>query len=264
MDKNFSWFLGTLLSDGSITKPTYRKKGDETHIQYCIHIKDVEMLHKIKTILKTEANIKEYPNYKSPQCKIRIYDRKDITKKYASIKEEIPEDIKGFERHFIRGIVDGDGCMNYRKNRDSFRINIINEKENIVDWCSKTISYELKIKYKKPKFKEKDNIYIIEYEGRIANLISWWLYHGNIQNCCLERKYKYYKKYILNNEDVHGDDELLTAVKAKKADFKNISPNINASKTLEWCHMLQKQLSFNTIPVFHNKGKTKYYELYIP
>lgn len=234
MSKEMAWFLGTLLSDGSITIPAYRNKGDETHIQYCIHNKDIEVLYKIKSILRTTAKVHEYPDYKSPQAKIRIYDRKDITSKYHNIKSEIPKDILNYERHFIRGIVDGDGCMHYRQNRNSFKINIINEKKNIIEWCSNVISNSLLIPYKEPKFKKKDNIYIIEYEGRIANLIAWWLYHGDISNCRLERKYEYYKHYVLN-DFIPSDynNELLLACKFSYINNKHISPNINANKTLE-------------------------------
>ena len=265
MNEEFAWFLGTLLSDGSITIPKYRSKGDETHIQYCIHIKDVECLHKIKEILGTSAIVHEYPNYKSPQCRLRVYDRKDITTQYANIKSEIPSDIQGYERHFIRGIVDGDGCLNYRPSRDTFRINIINEKLNIVQWCAQAITDNLGIPYKEPKHVEYDHIYKIEYEGRVGCLIAWWLYHGDIDNCVLKRKYDYYKHYVLHDIDsIDNDETLLEAVKCIYINENHISPNINASKTLEWCHYIQRQLSFNTVPVFHNKGKIKYYELYIP
>lgn len=261
MNKEFAWFLGTLLSDGSITRPTC----DTTHIQYCIHVKDVECLYKIKEILGTSAKVHEYPHYKSPQCKIRVYDRKDIIENYNNIKSEIPSDIVGYERHFIRGIVDGDGCLNYRPSRDSFRINIINEKLNIVQWCSQMIYEYLDIPYKEPKHVEYDHIYRIEYEGRVARLIAWWLYHGDIEKCVLKRKHEYYKHYVLrDNDSLDNDVTLLEATMCTYIDDNNITTNMPSYKTLEWCHRIQRQLSFNTVPVFHNKGKTKYYHLYIP
>lgn len=267
MNKQFAWFLGTLLSDGSITRPTFRGKGNEDHIQYCIHNKDIEMLYKIKTIINTNAKVHEYPNYKSPQCKIRAYDRKDIIKDYSDIKTKIPDNIIGFERHFIRGIVDGDGCLYHRKNRyQSNVINLINEEYDIMKWYSETISKSLLIPYKEPTYRERDHIYIVSYEGRIANLIIWWLYHGEISDCVLKRKYDLYKEYVLeSNEDILDyNKSLLIATKAQHISHNHISPNIQSDKTLDWCHRLQKYLSFNTVPVFHNKGKTKYYELYIP
>jgi hypothetical protein len=222
------------------------------------------MLVKIKDILQTGANIRQYPNYISPQCQICIYDRKDIIDKYDNIKTSIPIDINGYERHLIRGIVDGDGCLSYRQKRNSFRFNIINQEKSIVEWCSQTISSNLNINYKEPKFKLQDNIYIIEWEGRIAQLIIWWLYHGNIEHMVLNRKHLFYKEKILQNKRFNDEEEeFLFAIGAKKQE-NTILPQIQASSTLVWCHIIQKQLQYKTQPIFSNKGQTKYYYLYIP
>ena len=129
MNKEFAWFLGWLLTDGSITRPTYRGKGDESHIQFCLHVCDEEVLYKIKTVLQTRANVKTYPTYQSQQCKLRVYDRKDIVNDYADIKKHIPKDIEGYERHFIRGLVEGDGCLHYRESRKTIRINFLNQEK---------------------------------------------------------------------------------------------------------------------------------------
>jgi len=171
--------------------------------------------------------------------------------------------IKGNERHFIRGILDIKGSLSYRSGRNSLRVSINNESFDIVDWCSKTICKELKLEYKLPKYKEKDHIYIIEWEGRVANLIAWWLYHGSMEKCCLQRKYNYYKQYVLNNRDLTGEEELFYAISATKEDNR-ILPNINASLTLKWCHIIQALVKYNTVPIFKNKGKTKYYFLHVP
>lgn len=261
MNKEFAWFLGMLVSDGSIVRPTNRGKGDEKRITFCIKNTDKPVLYKIKAILNTGANVREYPNYKSPQAQINIYDRKDIMNDYDDIKTVVP-DIDGYERHFIRGICDGDGCLNYRVNRNSFRINFINEHYEIVKWISNTLSDNLLIEYKEPKFKECDNLYIIEWEGKIARLIAWYLYHGSIDNCCLDRKKDYYKKYVLDDNDVSGNDEI---VKALNLDILNdtMCMNVNASKTLNWCHIVKNIINLNVTPVPQNKGKTKYYALHI-
>lgn len=263
MDKNMAWFLGTLLSDGSITIPKYRKKGDETHIQYCIHIKDVECLYKIKDILQTKAVVHEYPQYKSPQCKIRIYDKKDIIEKYKDIKTVIPKDIAGYERHFIRGVVDGDGCIYHRDRYDSITIQIINQNKNIIEWISSTIETIVGIQYKPPRYIEKDHIYEYRIEGKVGRLLAWWLYHGDISECSLKRKHDIYTSKILKAIYTGDNDkDLITAVKASVVN-ENITPNVQSYHTLKWCHLLQKNLVINTTPVCYNKGKTKYYQLYI-
>lgn len=262
MTNEFAWFLGWLLSDGSITVPKYKKKGDETHLQFCIHHKDREILDKIKTILNTRAKVHVYPHCKSPQSKLRIYDRKDIVKNYANIKTEIPVDIAGFERHFMRGLVDGDGCLHQRKNRDSFQIQFINAEENIVEWFSKTLHEKVFVPYKKPSFKKKDNLYYISWEGRFARIIAWYLYHGNIEHMSLQRKLDYYHQHVLNNTVQKNEKDLLAAAKCNLTDNK-IHMNVPKTQSLEWCHIIQNLYPYNTTPVPLNKGQGKYYALHI-
>ena len=265
MDKNLAWLLGYLLSDGSIATPKYRKKGDETHLSFICKYSDRDILEKVKRILQTRAEIKDYPNYKSPCSKLRVYDRKDIIEKYKNIKSEIPEDIKGFERHFIRGLFDGDGTLSLRKSRSSFRIGFIDEKENITQWVSDTITKTLMLDYKKCRFIPQSNVFEVMWEGTIARLIAYWLYHGDIENCCLKRKLEKYRKDVLSDEVFsNNSEEILFASNAYIDNNNEIAFKTTSTKTLPWCKRLQKILPFNTIPVFHNKGKRKYYHLYIP
>lgn len=265
MDKNLAWLLGYLLSDGCINRPSYRKKGNETHLEFICKYSDREILYKVKAILNTKAKVNDYPEYQSPQSKIRIYDRKDIIEKYPDIKSEIPKDIKGFERHFIRGLFDGDGTLNTRKNRGTFRIGFIDEKENITQWVSDTITSTLKLDYKKCRWVPQNNVYEVLWEGNIANLIAFWLYHGDIENCCLQRKLEKYKSDVLNNKTFDSlDEEMLYAAKAYINQDNEIAFNVPRLQTLKWCHRVQNLLSYNTTPVFHNKGRRKYYHLHIP
>jgi hypothetical protein len=265
LNEDFAWFLGYLASDGSIIRPTYRKKGDERHIGFTIHHKDKEVLQLVKKITSTNATVKEYPSYKSPQAQLNIYDRMDIIEKYGDvIKKNAPEDIEGFERHYIRGLIDGDGCLNYRENRNSFRINLTNNSFEIVNWVANTLSQKLGIEKKDPRFKSRENLYIIEWEGKVAKLIAWYLYHGEIANCALERKLLYYKKYVTNKGNLKGFFEAL----ALNMNGQNISPATSYKDSLKWCKILQRcLLSFfgiRTTPITVNKGTKKYYELYVP
>lgn len=266
MNQEKAWLLGYLLSDGSIVRPTYRGKGDETHLTFICKYDDRKILEKVKNILQTNARIKDYPDYKSPQSKIDIYDQKDFIKKYNNIKTEIPEeDIFGYERHFIRGLFDGDGCIYYRENRDTLIMNFINEYENITQWVIDTISEKLNIPSKKCRYVEKDHIWVVAWEGNIARLIAYWLYSGNIKSCCLDRKRNKYLEVVLNNNHFDNkDDELLYAVKAYIDENNEIAFRVPKQQTLPWAQRLQSLLSYNTVPVFHNKGKRKYYHLYIP
>ena len=268
MNKDLAWLLGYLLSDGSICRPRYRSKGDETHLVFICKYDDRGILSKVQKVLGTRARIHEYPHYKSPQAKLEIFDRRDIIDEYADIKTTIPIDkIKGYERHFIRGAVDGDGTLSIRHRPGkpaSFRLGFINEHQNIAQWVSDTITSTLLLDKKEARWIPQSNVWEVMWEGNIARLIAFWLYHGDIEACCLDRKRQKYLDGVLNGMNFETlDDEIIHVSKAKKTvDTIEFSlPNLN---TLPWCKRLKNLLSYNTVPVFHNKGRRKYYNLYIP
>lgn len=264
MTKDFAWFLGWLFTDGYIPKEG-SKAYNKGIMQFICKYSDTEVLYKIKNILETKTNVHEYPNYKSPQSKLDIYDCKEISYKYQDIKNNIPvDDIKDFERHFIRGVVDGDGCIHYRKARDSIILNITNADSKSLQWITDTITNKLLLPAKKIKPVIRDNTNVVKWEGNIAKLIVWWLYHGNIENCCLLRKYNKYKEAILHNKEFENyNEELLYAVNAQ-IEKNEIGFNVPSLNSLDWAKRLQSLLSYKTQPVFHNPGKRKYYKLYIP
>lgn len=264
MTKDFAWFLGWLHSDGYIPKEG-SKQYNKGIMQFICKYSDTEVLHKIKNILGTKANVNEYPNYKSPQSKLDIYDCKEISHKYQNIKNNIPvNDIKGFERHFIRGVVDGDGCIHYREARNSIILNIVNPDKDSLQWIADTICNSLLIPRKEVKRIERDHLWVIKWEGNIAKLIVWWLYHGNINSCCLLRKYNKYKEVVLHNKEFKNyDEELLCAVNAQIEDSE-IGFNVPSLNSLDWAKRLQNLLSYKTQPVYHSPGRRKYYKLYIP
>lgn len=269
MNNSMSWLLGFLTTDGYFCYPKYRKKGDERHFGFCIHYKDAEVLYKIKDILQTKANVRVYPDYKSPQASMAIYDRKDIIDLYHNIKNSIPQGI--VVKHYLRGLIDGDGCLNYRSNRKSVRINLTNASYNVVNFFAKIVSDKFDIPYKTPIFKTCDNLYIIEWEGKIAKLIAWWLYHGNISECVLKRKLDYYVNFVLCDHSAHNrNDELLVAIGNdgeyklhKHNDGIAVSLLTDSSKSLEWAKRISKLIPHST-PIPVNAGQNKYYSLYIP
>jgi hypothetical protein len=260
--EKFSWFLGFLTTDGSLVRPSPRGKGNEEHLSFCLHHDDNEVLYKIKDIIKTTSNIRLYPKYKSPQCQINIYDRKDIFTTYWFIKKDIPNHISN--RHFIRGLVDGDGCLNYRGTRESFRINIVNESFNILNKTSRIITNTLGLELKIPKPRQ-GNIFIIEWEGKVARLIAWWLYHGEIDDMVLKRK----KEYFNNNLKVDTNNsvqEFLTSTNISYHKRDNgivLDLNVPSYMSLNWCHRIQKIIN-NGTPIPLNKGTNKFFGLYLP
>lgn len=261
MNKEEAWVLGYLLSDGCLN-PSSRNP----YLSFICQYNDREIMYKVKNILQTSAQVREYPHYKSPQARLAVYDRKDIVIDYNNIKEQIPvANICGYERHFIRGLIDGDGTLSYRESRKSFRLGFVDQVQSITQWVADTICNELMLPLKHARWSQQNNLWELMWEGNVARLIAWWLYHGTVQHCSLQRKLDKYRTVVLNNQSfTDRNDELLQSVNAYYDNNGEIAFITPGNQTLAWCQRLQRLLTFNTAPVFHNKGKRKYYHLYIP
>lgn len=169
--------------------------------------------------------------------------------------------ITGYERHYIRGLLDANGSFGTTKKQ--CRIAIVSHNVIILAWVISVLYSELGIPQKNLKYNESHKKWKYQAEGTLARVIAWWLYHGDIEKCCLERKRQKYLQEVADGRYFNSEDEaLLYAAKAYMQD-NSIHMNKPSMNTLTWCHILQKGLSFNTTPVFHNSGKRKYYLLHI-
>lgn len=107
-----------------------------------------------------------------------------------------------------------------------------------------------------PTIKECDSEYEVRFFRKKAKLIAWYLYKQGLLDLkqCEEDNIQRSK---------NNDDEFLVFIGAVKKGNR-ILPTVPARCSLEWCHIIQKQLSYKTQPIFSNKGQDKYYYLYIP
>lgn len=265
MTKELAWLLGYLLSDGHFAK---NKDGLLNNtLSFICKYDDREVLYKVKAILKSKNKVGEYPYCKSPSAQLKACNCAEIVSQFHNLKTVIPEsEIVGFERHFIRGLVDGDGsiCIRIRKGTTTCRFSFINEYPQIVQWVTNTISTMIGIPLKSIRYVSQSHVWETQREGSYARIIAWWLYHGNIEHCCLERKRQKYLQEVADGKIFDSEDEAILYVAKAYTKDNAIHMNKPSMNTLTWCHILQKMLSFKTTPVFHNPGKRKYYLLHIP
>ena len=261
MTPEFAWFLGYLFSDGSVKDSS----GDGIFNFLCKY-DDRELMYKVKEILQSKNTVHEHPEYNRPRAQLRVSDKKELWQQYQNIKTVIPvQDIKGYERHFIRGAWDGDGTLSIRKRYETFRMSFTDDIPGTAQWIADHLTNTLDLNHKEARWSPQNNTYEIQWEGITARLIAWYLYHGNINHCSLSRKLQRYKDFILHNQVFTEPwQEMLYSVKGYIDFSGEIAFSLPGLQTLEWCQRLQKLLPFNTVPVFHNKGKRKYYHLYIP
>lgn len=182
-----AYVLGFIYADGSINKET---------LTIALSIKDLDHLEKIRALLEYENTIEHYKvttpqKKKKPAVRLCVHSKK-ITERLTNlgiVKGRnhfnntlyfLPPEIY---RHFIRGFVDGDGCLDYHKKKWA-RIRILGQRD-ILTWITATISEELDISRK--NLRQRIGIMTLEYGGPLqAKKIITWLYKD--ANIFLERK----------------------------------------------------------------------------
>lgn len=183
-----AYFLGLIYAEGSISKET---------LFMALSAKDAQLLERLKSFLDYEAPIRFFKT-KTPQgnltdtCRLCIHSQKlsrrflilGIVKKrgwfYQLLLNNLPKEMY---RHFIRGLVDGDGSLDTsRKNNARLRIY---EQGDILTWIAKTFEVELGIPFREPK--QRTGIMALEYSGGAqARKAITWLYKD--AQIFLERK----------------------------------------------------------------------------
>lgn len=186
-DEFSAYHLGYLYADGSVSKNT---------LTLALSIKDLYQVEKLKSFLQTTQPIGLYKT-KTPQGKLKDTCRLCIYSKELSAKMKSLGIIKGRNqfhlvidklpmesyKHFIRGLVDGDGSLDTSK-RNNARLRILGQKD-VLNWISKIFESELEVPYREPR--QRIGIMELEYGGGAqARKIITWLYKD--AQIFLERK----------------------------------------------------------------------------
>lgn len=185
-----AYLLGFIYAEGSVSV----KK--ET-LGIALSIVDLYILEELKSFLEYEAPIQIY-KAKTPTGKIKEYCRLSVHSQviirkflnlgivrkrgwfYELLLDKLPSNVY---RHFIRGIVDGDGCLD-RSKRNNARLRIY-EQGDILTWISDVFNQELGLPIKEPK--QRTGIMCLEYGGGAqARKAITWLYQD--AQIFLERK----------------------------------------------------------------------------
>jgi len=201
-NENSSYILGLIFSDGNISWNT--KKG-----YYSITItaaeKDKDHLEKIRNILSSTKPLLYAPKTKSyrlivnskKMCR-RLMQLGVIPKKSLSVKfpEKIPkENLK----HFLRGVIDGDGSISYldRKRSPYFSIKIYSGSESFLSQLAMAVKKITSLKADVQKRANK-NLYTVSYTCSKGEKLAKYLYSD--ANIFLERKYLPYKNKVLRRD----------------------------------------------------------------
>lgn len=183
------YFLGFVAADGYLT---------ENEIEIGINENDISLLEKFRDLIVPDKPLyykeKTHSYTLKISCKSLMNDFKNFYGMVSNNKHcemsfpKIPND---YVRHFIRGYVDGDGCIDttkgYKKEKIYIgkRLRILGNYNFLYSLNEKTKEiYNHKTNAISKKGKE--NVYVITYNFKTATNILHWLYDDC--NICLPRK----------------------------------------------------------------------------
>jgi len=194
---NMAYILGFIFSDGNITKITHNGYSDK--LAFGLHRKDIDILKKIKRELLAEQNLsfsKSYVHF-SIYSQIIVDDLKKLglsyRKSYEVNRGKVPDIPKKYIRHFIRGIVDGDGSIHFDK-REYPTLSICGRKD-IMTFVRNHFyaKFNLYSQVNQPKKNGKlSNVFYIAYRCNSAKTLINYIY--NNAKIYLERKFKLAKR----------------------------------------------------------------------
>ena len=186
-----AYIFGFIASDGHLFYES--GKANKNALQFEIANYDKDILEKIKAIMEYEGPI---CNTKRDTVKLQMSNKKiikDLIEKGIPIKnktfdlkypETLPEEL---DRHFIRGLLDGDGSI-YKKD-DRMTIQFLGTEDLLISIKSK-IKFNLDSIsiYDRSKVKGGAKVYSFQIANKKSYEIAKWLYKDSAIH--LDRKYK--------------------------------------------------------------------------
>lgn len=194
---NDAYILGLIWSDGNLSRNCIEivlQKNDEKLL------KDISQYVYSKNTLTYREGRNRIFNGKEYSCKPQVRFRitnKEIADKLRiiglsedkSLKCRFPKIDSVFIPHFIRGLMDGDGCI-YTKKRGNCRVTIVSN-HIMVSEISDIVNENLKINSKVNKKTENVSIFSISGRLQILKFLEWIYKDADLK---LDRKYEKYKE----------------------------------------------------------------------
>jgi len=148
---NFAYGIGLLATDGCLSSDnrhiefSSKDKEQVANFKECFRITNRITLKRRGTFPKTQCYRVQFGNVKLYDflIKIGLHPHKSHTLRELKIP-------KKFFADFLRGVIDGDGCIDYFMHPESkekqFRIRIASASRNFLEWLSYMLSGLLHIK----------------------------------------------------------------------------------------------------------------------
>lgn len=205
-----AYWIGFLMADGCVYKGT---------VGVAIQKKDGKHLEKFRDFLKTNRPIKA----KSNNCDFLVIRSSLIAESLkvfgVTPKKSATAKVNGleFNRHFWRGVIDGDGSIFMDKSKN-IRISLVGSLDLInqfLEYVKSFVETEVKVK----RCVNTDKVFRVKLSNKKAFQVIQALYDGC--NIYLDRKYEIAKKTIMLYQELDG----VKCWREKRNIFKEICYN---------------------------------------
>jgi len=185
-----AYYLGLIATDGCV-------RDNINVLEFSNKIEDKDIFEKFLKELKSDYKLREYKNNVNfsitskpiidDLMKLGITPRKTFTVKYPDIPENL-------NRHFIRGVFDGDGsiAIGGTKNTAKFRFKIVSASKDFIDGLYEEIKKVTDLTAKLYRYK---NMYEIS-TAKKQNLVDLYYYLYKDANFYLQRKKDRFDSFI--------------------------------------------------------------------
>ena len=205
-EEQFYW-LGFLYADGNISKTGNR-------LELTLALKDIDHLEKFRNFLKLTTEIKTVLRNGHYACRLYVRNKhlwrtlnnlgcvpcKSLILEFP--KKEIFKNNKMFILHFIRGYVDGDGCLSYYWNKQHTSINTqvsIVSTESFLNSIKKLFGNKHGYIHNKSSKDWENKAYQLTFNGVIARKFARYLYEK--ATIYMQRKYEKYLYFCRLEEE---------------------------------------------------------------
>ena len=199
-----AYFLGFIYADGWVVKNVKQRNFEfGLEIQNCDKYlleflnKELGNQHIIKH-RQRQISFNNY-NYTNDCYSLRVYSRRIVEDliRHGIVQNKTLSNIYPKQNHyfndFLRGFLDGDGCLHFLKNKKSIIVSFTNSNQDFLNYLNLQIYKHIGIEG--IVYKEKDRKYRLIYSKKdyVLKLLDF-IYKDN--SFCLERKYNIYKDWL--------------------------------------------------------------------
>jgi Mor family transcriptional regulator len=233
-----AYYLGLFVTDGSMSS-----KGADISIR--LIYSDLEILQRLSYLFYDcdRAFIYDAKDGSNPTAKLYVSSTPikqklielGITPNKTFTTHYLPCITEEYHRHFIRGLIDGDGYLGLRKEMNGAAI-ILTGTQALLSRVGEILKQKLNIKFRLKKDTNKNTFSLnITHYGDVKTVCNW-LYEGS--TIYLKRKFNNYQEICIKYYELYGtkySKEQFKDIKqmyVNNVDIKTISSKMNISEAI--------------------------------